>query len=89
MEIVSLPVVISREGKWFVAVCPLLDLASQGASEGEARENLKDMIDDYLSDPDTVKPALKAFENASITMTTIPVDLKGVLHGRHAAVAHA
>ncbi len=59
MEVVSLPIVISREGKWFVAICPVLDLAAQGESEKEARENIKDLIDDYTSGLDTEKPGLE------------------------------
>jgi predicted RNase H-like HicB family nuclease len=51
------PIIIAREGKWFVASCPLLDVAAQGKSEGEVKENMADLIDDYLSDPDTPKPA--------------------------------
>jgi predicted RNase H-like HicB family nuclease len=50
------PIVIAREGKWYVASCPLLDIATQGESEAEARENMADLISDYLSDPDTEKP---------------------------------
>jgi predicted RNase H-like HicB family nuclease len=46
-------IVIAREGKWFVASCPQLGIATQGKSEAEARENMADLIEDYLSDPDT------------------------------------
>jgi predicted RNase H-like HicB family nuclease len=55
---VELPfsIVIAREGKWFVASCPLLDIATQGDSEAEVRENMTDLINDYLSDADTPKP---------------------------------
>lgn len=48
----SLPVVISREGKWFVASCPLLDIGTQGKTENEARENMQDLIKDYFSGHD-------------------------------------
>ncbi len=59
---ISLPfqVIVAREGKWFVASCPLLDIATQGKSEEEVKANMADLIDDYLSDPDTPKPALEA-----------------------------
>jgi predicted RNase H-like HicB family nuclease len=50
------PIIIAREGKWFVASCPLLDIATQGKSEAEVKENMADLINDYLSDPDTPKP---------------------------------
>jgi predicted RNase H-like HicB family nuclease len=52
MDIVSLPIIISKEGKWFVASCPLLDIATQGKTENEAKENMED--------PDIEKPDLKA-----------------------------
>lgn len=51
-----LPVVFGKEGKWHIASCPMLDIATQGATEKEAKENLTALIYDYLSDPDTVKP---------------------------------
>ena len=52
------PVVISKENKWFVASCPLLDIATQGKTEEEVKENMADLINDYLSDPDTPKPSV-------------------------------
>jgi predicted RNase H-like HicB family nuclease len=53
------PVIISKEGKWFVASCPLLDIATQGKSEVEVKGNMVDLINDYLCDPDTAKPSIK------------------------------
>lgn len=51
-----LPIIIGREGKWFVASCPVLDIATQGLTEQEARENIRDLTKVYLSDPDIPKP---------------------------------
>jgi predicted RNase H-like HicB family nuclease len=51
------PIIIAREGKWYVASCPLLDIATQGKTEEEVKANMVDLIDAYLSDPDTPKPA--------------------------------
>ena len=62
MEIVPFPVIITKEGKWFVASCPILDLATQGKSEKEVRENMKDLISEYMSDPDTPKPELESIQ---------------------------
>lgn len=50
------PIIVAKEGKWFVASCPLLDIATQGKSEVEVKENMVDLINDYLSDSDTPKP---------------------------------
>ena len=57
---VPLPILIAKENKWFVASCPLLDIATQGRTEKEAKENITDLINEYLNDPDTTKPCLKA-----------------------------
>lgn len=67
------PIYIGREKKWYVASCPILDLATQGKTEKEAKENIKELIEEYLSDPDTLKPDLKRFTFPSLTY--IPVKL--------------
>jgi predicted RNase H-like HicB family nuclease len=54
------PILLTKEGKWFVASCPLLDIATQGRTEREVKENLADLIYEYLRDPDTAKPSLDA-----------------------------
>ena len=56
---VPFPIVITKENKWFVASCPLLDIATQGKTEKEVKENMADLINDYLSDPDTLKPSIE------------------------------
>jgi predicted RNase H-like HicB family nuclease len=37
--------VIEREGEWYVALCPELDVASQGKTVEEARMNLAEAIE--------------------------------------------
>lgn len=71
-RIVSLPIFITKENEWFVACCPVLDIATQGKSEEEVRENMKELIKEYMKDPDTYKPALRDIVSASVVMTTIP-----------------
>jgi len=44
--------VITREGKYYVAFCPELDIASQGESIEESLENLKEAVLLYLEDED-------------------------------------
>jgi len=78
MDIISLPVLISKEGEWFVACCPVLDIASQGETEEEAKENIRDLIFEYMEDPDTKKPDLKTIMSASITMTNIPIKIESI-----------
>ena len=73
------PIVISKENKWFVASCPLLDLATQGKTEAEVKENMVDLINDYLNDPDTQKPSME--DLLSLSLTNIPVKVpEGVIH---------
>ena len=55
MDIISFPVLISKEEKWFVACCPMLDIATQGRTEEEVKENMVDLIKEYMEDPDTQK----------------------------------
>jgi predicted RNase H-like HicB family nuclease len=74
-----LPVVITREGKWFVAACPILDIATQGKTEKEVKENMEDLINEYLKDPDTPKPKMEAI--MSVSLVNLPINIpKGVLH---------
>ncbi len=40
-----LTAVIEREGDMYVALCPELDIASQGETVAEARENLKEALE--------------------------------------------
>jgi predicted RNase H-like HicB family nuclease len=78
---VPLPVFIAREGKWFVASCPLLDIATQGKTEEEVKSNMEDLIEEYFDDPDTPKPEIKSI--MSVSLTNIPIDIpEGIVHGR-------
>jgi len=84
MDVISLPIIISREGKWYVASCPVLDIATQGATE-EVKENMKDLIKEYLEDPDTPKPDLEKIETMVATVTIKIEDY----HGKATSVASA
>ena len=78
---VPVPILITREGKWFVASSPILDVATQGRTEKEVKENLADLITEYLRDPDTRKPSLE--ELMSLSLANIPVRIpEGVLRGK-------
>lgn len=37
--------IIEREGDWYVALCPEVDIASQGSTIPEAKENLREALD--------------------------------------------
>lgn len=46
----KLEIVFGREGKWFVAACPPLDIATQGKTEKELKENIAELIEEYFKD---------------------------------------
>ena len=71
MQEVALPIVVAREGKWYVASCPLLDIATQGRTEKEVKRSIQALIKEYLRDPDTRKPDLKQL--LTLSLTTVPV----------------
>ncbi len=49
----QLPAIIEREGEGYVALCPELDVASQGKSVEEARHNLVEALELFfeVADP--------------------------------------
>lgn len=42
---------ISQEGEWYIAQCIQVDVASQGATEDEALENLRDALELHFKPP--------------------------------------
>ena len=83
-----LPILIAKEGKWFVASCPLLDVATQGKTEKEVKENMAELISEYLNDPDTAKPSLQ--DLMSLSLANIPVEVpEGVLCDKASTTATA
>ena len=61
------PVFIAKEGRWFVSECPVLSIATQGRTEKEVKENMKDLIAEYLKAPDTAKISLDDLGFSSFT----------------------
>ena len=54
---------ISQEGDWFIAQCLEVDVSSQGKSEDEAVDNLREALELYFEPPrPTVMPKLRKFE---------------------------
>ena len=48
----TLTAIIEREGKWHVALCPETDIASQGLSEEEALNNLREALELFFETSD-------------------------------------
>jgi len=68
-----------------VAACPLLDVATQGKTEEEVKINMKELIEDYMKDPDTPKPEMQTLISTSITLSNISVNLGDDFHDKKAA----
>lgn len=56
----QLTAIIEREGDGFVALCPELDVASQGGSVDEARNNLREALELFFetASPQEIKSRL-------------------------------
>ena len=55
-----LAVIIEREGAWYVATCPELDIASQGHTLEEALANLREAVQLYVETADPSEIELPA-----------------------------
>ncbi len=66
--------VITKEGKWYVALCPELDVASQGKTVEEALSNLKEALELYLADEDVKLPETR--ERPLVTIIKVEVGEK-------------
>ncbi|HEV7796679.1 MAG TPA: type II toxin-antitoxin system HicB family antitoxin [Pyrinomonadaceae bacterium] len=52
-----------QEGGWFIAQCIQVDVASQGATEDEALENLRDALELHFTPPvATLVPHIRDIE---------------------------
>ena len=65
------PCTTSALEKWYVASCPLLDVATQGKTESEVRKSIRALINEYMKDPDTKKPSMNSLMEFSLV--TVPV----------------
>ncbi len=65
-ETIELSAILWREEEIYVALCPELDVASQGKTVEEALLNLKEALELYLEDEDVEKPS-----NAEAPIVTI------------------
>ena len=54
---------VLQEGEWYIAQCIQVDVASQGATEDEALDNLRDALELHFTPPvDTVVPNVRNIE---------------------------
>ena len=68
----QLTAIIEREGDGFVALCPEVDVASQGNSVDEARRNLQEALELFFecASPEEIKERLH--EEVYVTQVEIP-----------------
>ena len=59
----SYTAIVEKEGNGYVALCPELDVASQGATEAEALKNLGEALELHFEPPRaTLTPRIKKVE---------------------------
>ena len=55
-RIQRLTAIIEKEDDGYVALCPDLDIASQGETEDEALSNVKEALELYFEPPQATRP---------------------------------
>ena len=65
--------IIEREGDSYVALCPELDIASQGATVTEARENLKEALELFFETASATEIEYRLHEEVYVTQVKVAV----------------
>jgi predicted RNase H-like HicB family nuclease len=65
--------IIEREDNWFVALCPELDIASQGASIEEARANLIEALTLFFETASPSEVSGRLHHEVFVTQIEVPV----------------
>lgn len=69
----NLTAIIEREGDGFVALCPELDIASQGGSIEDARRNLQEALELFFEAASPHEIAMRLHEEVYITRVEVAV----------------
>jgi predicted RNase H-like HicB family nuclease len=69
----QLTAIIEREQDGYVALCPELDIASQGASVEEARRNLIEALELFFETADPTEVAARLHNEVFVTRLEIAV----------------
>lgn len=69
----TLTAIIEREGDGYVALCPELDVASQGVTVSEARENLKEALELFFESASPEEVAARFHSEVYVTNVEIAV----------------
>ena len=68
-----LTAIIEKEGNGYVALCPELDVASQGGSVENARSNLKEALELFFETADPTEIARRMGSEVFVTQVEIAV----------------
>lgn len=69
----QLTAVIEKEGNGYVALCPELDIASQGDSIKEARENLREALELFFESASPAEIKQRLHDEVYITQVEVTV----------------
>lgn len=69
----QLTAIIEREGDGYVALCPELDIASQGHSVTEARDNLKEALGLFFESASSTELASRLHSEVYVTRVEVAV----------------
>jgi predicted RNase H-like HicB family nuclease len=73
MKTVQLTAIIEREGDGYVALCPDVDVASQGASIDEARTNLQEAVELFFETADESEIKTRLHTEVLVTRLEVAV----------------
>ncbi len=68
-----LTAVIEKEGAWYVALCPELDIASQGSTVEEARENLSEALELFFTEASPEEIVRRSTSEVYVTTVDVAV----------------
>ena len=69
----KLTAIIEREGSGYVALCPELDIASQGDSIEQARENLQEALELFFETASPEEVGQRLHDEVYITQVEVAV----------------
>ena len=69
----QLTAIIEREENWYVALCPELDIASQGTTVEQARENLREALELFFETASAEEVKERLREEVYITRVEVAV----------------
>lgn len=69
----QLTAIIEREGNGYVSLCPELDIASQGDSIEEARENLREALELFFESACPAEIQQRLHEEVYVTRVEVAV----------------